>query len=105
MLNVAKEAPTAFLPHLEALVSKIQQLWDAGQLREGEKVALHEGLMAAVSACDVQLQHQLLQWLLRPVHAKWTDSRWLAHLESPGAFAGEYMQHKVDGGNVSVLSK
>jgi hypothetical protein len=39
MLNVAKEAPSAFLPHLEALVGRIQQLWDAGQLREGEKVS------------------------------------------------------------------
>jgi hypothetical protein len=41
MLNVAKEAPSAFLPHLEALVGRIQQLWDAGQLREGEKVRPH----------------------------------------------------------------
>jgi hypothetical protein len=39
MLNVAQEAPSAFLLHLEALVGRIQQLWDAGQLREGEKVS------------------------------------------------------------------
>lgn len=38
MLNIAKEAPSALLPHLEGLVGRIQQLWDAGQLREGEKV-------------------------------------------------------------------
>jgi hypothetical protein len=48
MLNVAKEAPSAFLPHLEALVGRIQQLWDAGQLREGEKVRPAAGYKYAV---------------------------------------------------------
>uniref|UniRef100_A0A383WPV4 Uncharacterized protein n=1 Tax=Tetradesmus obliquus TaxID=3088 RepID=A0A383WPV4_TETOB len=104
MLNVAKEAPAAFLPHLEALAARVQQLWDAGQLREGEKVALHEGLMAAVSGCDVQLQHQLLDWLLRPVHAKWSAEAWLGHLAGPAEFAAEYMQHEVQGTAVVVGS-
>ncbi|KAF6261995.1 armadillo-type protein [Scenedesmus sp. NREL 46B-D3] len=104
MLNVAKEAPSAFLPHLEALVGRIQQLWDAGQLREGEKVALHEGLMAAASGSDVQLQHQLLDWLLRPVHAKWSTQAWLGHLAGPAEFAAEYMQHEVQGAAVVVGS-
>ncbi|WIA43061.1 hypothetical protein OEZ86_009590 [Tetradesmus obliquus] len=105
MLNVAKEAPAAFLPHLEALAARVQQLWDAGQLREGEKVALHEGLMAAVSGCDVQLQHQLLDWLLRPVHAKWSTEAWLGHLAGPAEFAAEYMQHEVQGTAVVVGSR
>lgn len=28
LLNCAKEAPAAFLPHLEPLVARVQQLWD-----------------------------------------------------------------------------
>jgi len=28
LLNSAKEAPAAFLPHLQPLVAKVQQLWD-----------------------------------------------------------------------------
>ena len=28
LLNAAKEAPAAFLPHLEPLVGRVQQLWD-----------------------------------------------------------------------------
>lgn len=38
LLNVAKEAPGCFLPHLQSLVQQVEQLWAAGQLREGEKV-------------------------------------------------------------------
>lgn len=46
------------------------------------------------------------QWLLRPVHAKWTEARWLTHLDSPGAFAAEYMQYEVQPtGSVVVLSR
>jgi hypothetical protein len=28
LLNCAKEAPAAFLPHLQPLVARVQQLWD-----------------------------------------------------------------------------
>jgi hypothetical protein len=45
----------------------------------------------------------VLQWLLRPVHAKWSEARWLAHLDSPGAFASEYMQHEVLAGGAVVV--
>jgi hypothetical protein len=38
MLNVAKDSPASFLPHLQGLAGMIQQLWESGQLREGEKV-------------------------------------------------------------------
>lgn len=38
LLNVAKEAPGCFLQHLQSLVQQVEQLWAAGQLREGEKV-------------------------------------------------------------------
>ena len=69
------------------------------------QVALHEGLMAAVSGCDVQLQHQLLDWLLRPVHAKWSTDAWLGHLAGPAEFAAEYMQHEVQGSSVVVGSR
>jgi hypothetical protein len=67
------------------------------------QVALHEGLMAAVSGCDVQLQHQLLDWLLRPVHAKWSTQAWLGHLAGPAEFAAEYMQHEVQQGGAVVV--
>lgn len=45
----------------------------------------------------------VLQWLLRPIHTKWTNASWLAHLESPAAFAAEYMQHEVQAGGVVVV--
>jgi hypothetical protein len=28
LLNSAKEAPAAFLPHIQPLVARVQQLWD-----------------------------------------------------------------------------
>lgn len=44
-----------------------------------------------------------MQWLLRPVHAKWTEARWLAHLDSPAAFAAEYMQYEVQADGTVVV--
>ncbi len=59
--------------------------------------------MAASCAGDEVLQRSLLEWLLRPVHARWTDAAWLAQLSSPGAFAAEYMPFETGaGGSGSV---
>ncbi|KIY94428.1 hypothetical protein MNEG_13533 [Monoraphidium neglectum] len=106
LLNCAKEAPAAFLPHLQPLVARVQQLWDQGVLRQGEKVSLYEGLMAAATSGGPELQGQLLEWLLRPVHAKWSRPEWRASLEGPAAFAREYMSFEVaPGGGVVVESR
>jgi hypothetical protein len=45
----------------------------------------------------------VVQWLLRPVHSKWTEARWLAHLDSPAAFAAEYMQYEVQADGTVVV--
>ena len=54
----AKAAPAALVPHLQAIASQTQQLWDAGMLRPGERCVLSETLViaAAGSAPDVQKQ-------------------------------------------------
>ena len=91
LLHVAREAPGALLPHLQPLAARAQELWDQGRLREGERVSLYEGLMAAAAWGGAELQGQLLEWLLRPVHAKWTAPAWQAAVASPAAFAAEYM--------------
>ena len=56
LLNVVKEAPGACVPHLQPLVGRIHSLWEQGQLREGEKVAMYEGVMAAAAAGGPELQ-------------------------------------------------
>jgi hypothetical protein len=56
LLNVAKEAPGCFLPHLQSLVQQVEQLWAAGQLREGEKVSMipaSSPLLGTRLACKV----------------------------------------------------
>jgi len=58
-------------------------------------VSLYEGLMAAATSGGPELQGQLLEWLLRPVHAKWGQPAWQATVESPAAFAREYMSFQV----------
>ncbi len=56
----AKAAPAALVPHLQAIASQTQQLWDAGLLRPGERCVLSETLViaAAGSAPDIQKQVQ-----------------------------------------------
>jgi hypothetical protein len=62
--------------------------------------------MAAATSGGPELQGQLLEWLLRPVHAKWSRPEWRASLEGPAAFAREYMSFEVaPGGGVVVESR
>jgi exportin-5 len=106
-LNAAKAAPQALVPHLPAVAQRAQALWDAGRLREGEKLALHEGLMhAAAAAGTPQMQAELLEHVLRPVRARWTDPAWLAGVASPEAFARTYVAiERAPDGSVAVGSR
>ena len=106
-LNAAKAAPSALVPHLPAVAARAQALWDAGRLREGERLALHEGLMAAAAgAGSPQMQAELLEHVLRPVRARWTDPAWLAGVASPEAFAATYVAlERGPDGSVAVGSR
>lgn len=64
LLNVVKEAPGACVPHLQPLVGRIHSLWEQGQLREGEKVAMYEGVMAAAAAGGPELQVRAVTYLI-----------------------------------------
>jgi exportin-5 len=107
-LNAAKAAPQALVPHLPAVAQRAQALWDAGRLREGERLALHEGLMhaAAAGAGSPRMQAELLEHVLRPVRARWTDPAWLAGVASPEAFAATYIAlERAPDGSVAVGSR
>lgn len=106
LVDASKEAPTAVMPHLESLATRIQQMWEQGLLRQGEKVALYEGLMIAAAAGGAPLQAQLMNWLLQPLHDVWRSEAFLATLASPEAFAREYMTFEVaPDGSVVVGSR
>ena len=141
----AKAAPAALVPHLQALASQTQQLWDAGLLRPGERCVLSETLViaAAGSTPDIQkqVQHvvcprlstslrhiamtrgqcvmpccvpspdaaigkacgctawlmllyptaQVVEWVLSPIRAAWTNQDWLRHLATPDAFYARFV--------------
>lgn len=61
--------------------------------------------MAAATSGGPELQGQLLEWLLRPVHAKWSDRGWQATVESPAAFAAEYMAFESGPGGIVIGSR
>jgi exportin-5 len=106
LVDASKEAATAVMPHLESLATRIQQMWEQGLLRQGEKVALYEGLMIAAAAGGAPLQAQLMNWLLQPLHDVWRSEAFLATLASPEAFAREYMAYEVvPDGSVVVGSR
>jgi len=91
VVTLAKTAPAAFAPYLEALVTEISKLWERGLLREGERVMLWEGLLAASSAATPAIQAQVVQYILSPIHAVWTDPAWLQSMSSPLAFVQRFM--------------
>jgi hypothetical protein len=62
--------------------------------------------MAASTVGGPELQSQLLEWLLRPIHEKWGSAAWRAAVDGPEAFAREYMAFEVQpGGGVVIESR
>ncbi|GIL52037.1 hypothetical protein Vafri_7993 [Volvox africanus] len=91
LLGLARAAPGALVPHLSALVAEISGLWERGLLREGERVLLWEGLLAASSAASPHTQSQLVELIFRPIAEQWSSAEWQAAVASPLAFVQAYM--------------
>lgn len=107
LLTISKAVPQVVAPHLEALASQVQSMWSQGLIRQGERVHMFDGLLAASSVTPPAVQSQVLEWILRPVHKQWTDPTWLSHLQSPEVFIREYISFSVDpkSGGVSAGSR
>ena len=91
LLEYSKAAPQAFLPHLQGIAGRLNELWEAQQLRPGEKNAITEALLAASQAGSLELQASLSEWALAPVRAEWTSTEFQGYLASPQAFLGHYV--------------
>ncbi len=96
LLEYSKVAPQAFLPHLNGIAGRLNELWEAQQLRPGEKNAITEALLAASKAGPFELQANLTEWALAPVRAEWASSEFQGYLASPQAFLGYYVPVVVD---------
>ncbi|KAG2446348.1 hypothetical protein HXX76_000935 [Chlamydomonas incerta] len=91
LLGLARAAPSALVPHLSALVTQIAAMWERGLLREGERVLLWEGLLAASAAGPPVLQAQLVKLIFEPIAQQWASPEWQATVASPQAFISSYM--------------
>ena len=90
-MEYSKAAPQAFLPHLEAIARRLTELWDAAQIRPGERNAITEALLSAALSGAPELQISLLEWALSPVRAVWTSPEWHSQLSQPQAFVEHYV--------------
>jgi len=89
--NMAKANPAAFAPYLKPLADQVAALWSAGQLREGERVLLWEGLLSASTAAPPEVSSQLVRWLLTPIATEWAQPAWQATVSSPETFVQAYL--------------
>lgn len=96
LLEYSKAAPEAFLPHLQGIAGRLNELWAARQLRPGERNAITEALLAASQAGSLELQTSLSEWALAPVRAEWTSTEFQGYLASPQAFLGHYVPVNAD---------
>lgn len=73
LLAHAKAQPQVLLPHLAALASKSQELWQAGTININEQSTLYHVILAAAAGADVALQKQVLtirrRWMSSMRHA------------------------------------
>ncbi|GLC45454.1 hypothetical protein PLESTM_001736400 [Pleodorina starrii] len=102
MLGLARAAPGALVPHLSALVTEIAALWERGLLREGERVLLWEGLLAASGAASPLVQSQLVQLIFGPIAQQWGSAEWQATVASPQVRKLLAAVSKVPGGVTAV---
>ncbi|GAX73215.1 hypothetical protein CEUSTIGMA_g668.t1 [Chlamydomonas eustigma] len=103
VVALAKAAPSSLAPYLEALVVEIQKLWDQSLIREGEKVLLWEGILAASVAAGPPMQAQILGYILAPVASQWNQPEWRQGLASTHAFANKYLPVQQQGPGSYVL--
>lgn len=92
----AKAQPQALLPHLAALANKTQELWAAGVIGTNEQSTLFDVVLAAASGADLQLQKQVVEWVLGGVRTEWQSPAFQAALASPAAFIAHYIDLHAD---------
>ncbi|MEW5319093.1 MAG: hypothetical protein WDW38_010263 [Sanguina aurantia] len=104
VVTLAKAAPAAFAPHLQSLVADIQRLYDAGALREGEKVLLWEGLLMASRVAGLLVQSQMVEWVFSPMHDAWLSPNFLTTLSSPQMLLSTFLplERETAGPNVAA---
>jgi len=90
VLGIGKVAGEQMVPHLQALSSHIQQLWQQKELRLGERNVLNEALLAAASGMGFDVQSQLLEWLLQPIRESWAQPARLHSVSGLQPFLREF---------------
>ena len=63
----------------------------------GEKNALQEAIIGAVTAGPPEMQASVVEWVLAGVRQEWSTPGWQAHLASPQAFIQCYTPPTPDG--------
>jgi exportin-5 len=96
LLEYSKAAPQAFLPHLDGIGQRLNELWELRQLRPGERNAITEALLGASQAGSLELQTSLTEWALAPVRAEWASPEFQGYVASPQAFLAYYVPVTVD---------
>lgn len=92
----AKAQPQVLLPHLAALANKIQEMWASGAIGTNEQSTLYDVILAAAAGADIQLQKQVVEWVLGGVRTEWQSPAFQAALDSPGAFVSHYISLHAD---------
>ena len=95
--SLARAAPEAFLPHLEAIAQKVKMLSEAHHIRPGEKNGVCEAVLAGSLAGPEDLQASIASWVLEPIQKAWAEPEWQARISSPQNFMAFYVPITTSG--------
>ncbi|GJP38320.1 hypothetical protein CLOM_g22773 [Closterium sp. NIES-68] len=101
ILRVARSADVALVPMLKAMVDQVMairqqqqaavqrvQQNQPGAVLHGEIILLAEALLLVAAAAGPSEEAAVVEWLLAPIRAQWTDATWQnRYLSSPAALA------------------
>ena len=102
--SLARAAPKAFLPHLEWTAQKVSELWEAQQLRPGERNGVYEALLAASLAGPEPLQISIANWTLEHIKKAWSEPEWQSRVSSPTTFMAFYIPITSSNGETEIGS-
>eukprot|EP00891_Asterochloris_glomerata_P003358 jgi/Astpho2/3358/Aster-x1142 len=96
LVGLAKTCPRALAPHLAAIATRVQEMWQQGLLWAGERNVLCDGLVITAGTDSPSVQSQVVCWVLSSVKTDWESPEWQQRWASPAAFASTFLDLTQD---------
>jgi hypothetical protein len=101
-LDYAKVCPDGFLSYLEDIAGNVNQLYESGRIRPGERNILIEGVLASSLAGTPHLQETVIDWSLQLTKESWSSIKVHQSIMNVENFIKTYLPSRLEGSEVRI---